>query len=73
MAESHATHDHIEFRAESITGARVCDGCGAFVLSTLQDDHQAFHDAVAVAASEALIAANALTPEKKSKKKSKKV
>ena len=64
MAESSPTHDHIEFRTESITGARVCTGCGAFVLSSLQDEHQAFHDSVAVAASEALIAANAPTPRR---------
>ena len=49
MAESSPTHDHIGFTTESITGARVCTGCGAFVLSSLQDEHQAFHDSVAQA------------------------
>ena len=67
MAESHATHDHIEFHAESITGARVCDGCGAFVLAGLQDEHQAFHDRLQVASQQQPV--HQSSSKKKSKKK----
>ena len=67
MAESHATHDHIEFRAESITGARVCDGCGAFVLAGLQDEHQSFHDRLQLT-----LSAVQQQVQRSSKKKSKK-
>lgn len=48
MAESNPTHDHIEFRTESVMGARACTGCGALVPSSLADAHQAFHDRLRV-------------------------
>ena len=68
MAESSPTHDHIGFTTESITGARVCTGCGAFVLSSLQDEHQAFHDRSAQARAP-LAAPFAKSKKTKAKKK----
>ena len=65
MATDSPTHDHIEFRTESIASVRACTGCGAMIPSGLTDEHQAFHDRLRAAET----AASASSKPKKPKKK----
>lgn len=48
MPESSPTHDHVELKGgNSLVGALLCDGCGAYVSSLYSEQHQDFHDRVA--------------------------